>query len=168
MGMLRRLRESGEAFVAQRLAGRGFSFSGRIPSRRGALFEFAFEAATEPDAGGERLRLRMRSTLNLPVSALRSWVEVRSSSAALDEGSRALVPERLGALGITPAAGKPLQSWAGAVPGPRPAFALLTLMQLDKERLPAPLQQALGTRPLHLTVTLASVVEQSGTEVDFA
>jgi len=146
MGMVSRLRERGEAFVAQRLQGKGFSFSGRIPSRRGTLLEFAFEAVTEPDVGGERLRLRLRSTLNLPGRALRSWLEVRSSSAALDDGARALVPERLGALGIAPVAGKPLQSWAGAVPGPRPAFAVLTLMQLDRERL-------------HLAATMASVVE---------
>jgi hypothetical protein len=159
MGMVSRLRERSEAFVARRLQGKGFAFSGRIPSRRGALLEFTFEAVTEPDAGGERLRLRARSTLNLPGRALRSWLEVRSSSAALDDGSRALVPERLGALGITPQAGKPLQTWAGAVPGPRPALAVLTLMQLDKERLPVPLQRALGPKPLHLTATLASVVE---------
>ena len=144
--MVSRLRERGEAFVAQRLQGKGFSFSGRIPSRRGALLEFAFEAATEPDVGGERLRLRARSTLNLPGGALRSWFEVRSSSAALDDGSRALVPERLSALGITPVAGKPVQTWAGAEPGPRPGIAVLTLMQFDRERL-------------HLAATLASVVE---------
>ena len=144
--MVDRLRERGEAFVARRLQGKGFSFSGRIPSRRGALLEFAFEAATEPDAGGERLRLRARSTLTLRGRALRSWLEVSSSKAALDDGSRALVPERLGALGIEPVAGKPIQTWAGPVPGPRPGFAVLTLMQLDRERL-------------HLAATLASVVE---------
>jgi hypothetical protein len=157
--MVSRLRERGEAFVARHLQGKGFSLSGRIPSRRGALLEFTFEAATEPDAGGERLRLRARTTLNLPGRALRSWLEVRSSSAALDEGSRALVPERLGALGITPQAGKPLQTWAGMLGGARPAFAMLALMQFDKERLPPRLQRVLGPKPLHLTATLANVVE---------
>ncbi len=161
MGMLSRLRERGEAFVAQRLQGKGFSLSGRIPSRRGAWLEFTFEAAMEPDVGGERLRLRARSTLNLPGRALRTWFEVRSSSAAFDEGSRALVPERLGALGITPAAGKPLQTWAGMLDGPRPALAMLALIQFDKERLPPRLQRALGPKPLHLTATLANVVEEA-------
>lgn len=159
--MVSRLRERGEAFVARQLRGKGFSLSGRIPARRGTLLEFSFEAVAEPDAGGERLRLRASSTLNLPGRALRSWLDVRSSSAALDDGSRALVPERLGALGIEPQAGKPLQTWAGGIAGPRPAFAMLTLMQLDKERLPAPLQRALGPKPLHLTATLASVVEEA-------
>ena len=146
MGMLSRLRERGENFVAQRLQGKAVSFSGRIPSRRGALLEFAVEAAAEPEAGGERLRLQVRGSLNLPGRALRTWFDLRGSTAALDEGSRALVPERLGALGITPSTGKPLQTWAGAVPGPRPGFAVLTVMQLDRERL-------------HLAATLASVVE---------
>jgi hypothetical protein len=91
---------------------------------------------------------------------LQSWIEVRSSNAALDEGSRALVPERLGALGITPAAGKAFQSWAGGLAGGRAGFATLTLMQLDKEHLPAAMQQALGPKPLHLTATLANVVEE--------
>lgn len=161
MGMVSRLRERSEAFVARQLRGKGFSLSGRVPTSRGTLLEFTFEAVTEPDVGGERLRLRAHSTLNLPGRALRSWLEVRSSSAALDDGSRALVPERLGALGITPAAGKSLQTWAGALAGPRPAFALLTLLQFDKERLPPRLQQALGPKPLHLTATLASVVEEA-------
>jgi hypothetical protein len=158
--MVSRLRERGEAFVTRHLQGKGFSLSGRIPSRRGAWLEFTFEAATEPDAGGERLRLRARTTLNLRGRALRSWLEVRSSSAALDDGSRALVPERLSALGITPQAGKPMQTWAGALAGPRPAFALLTLMQFDKERLPLRVQHVLGPKPLHLTATLANVVEE--------
>jgi hypothetical protein len=147
MGMLSRLRERGEAFVARRLQGRAVSFSGRIPGPR-ALLEFTLEAATEPEAGGERLRLRARSTLKLPGRALRSWFEVRSSRDPLDEGSAALVPERLDRLGIRPDPGKAVQTWAGAVEGPRPGFAVLTLVQLDRDRL-------------HLAATLASVVERA-------
>lgn len=146
--MLSRLRERGEAFVAQRLQGRAVSFSGRIPSPWRALFEFTVEAAAEPEAGGERLRLCARSTLNLRGRALRSWLDVRSSSDPLDEGSGALVPERLDTLGIRPEAGKPVQAWAGALEGPRPGFAVLTLVRLDRERL-------------HLAATLASVVEDA-------
>lgn len=130
------------------LSRRAFSFSGRIPWRKRPLFEFTLEAAAEPEPGGERLRLRARSTLNLPGRALRSWLEVRSSTAALDDGCRELVPERLNALGIEPVGGKPLQTWAGAMPGPRPGFAMLTLAQLERPRL-------------HLTATLANVVEQT-------
>lgn len=90
-----------------------------------------------------------------------SWLELRASSAALDEGSLALVPERLGVLGIEPQAGKPLQSWAGGLAGPRPGFAMLTLLQLDKERMPAPLQRALGAKPFQLTATLVNVIEDA-------
>ena len=145
--MVSRLRARGEAFVAQRLQGRAVSLRGRIPLPRGAsLLEVTLEASAQPEPGGERLRLRAHSKLTLPGRALRSWLEVRSSTAPLDEGSRELVPERLGTLGITPVAGKPLQTWAGPVPGPRPAFAVLTLLQLDQPRL-------------HLAATLANVVE---------
>lgn len=160
--MLSLLRERGEAFVARRLQGDAVAFSARIPGGRGRpLCELKLEAATEPEAGGKRLRLRAHLRLRLAARDMHSWVELRSSTAALDDGSRALVPERLAALGITPAAGKPVQTWAGALGGARPAFAMLTLMQFDKERLPLRLQRALGPRPLHLTATLANVVEDA-------
>lgn len=199
--MLSRLRERGEAFVARQLQGEALAFSAEIPGSSGPLWELKLEAAAEPEADGERLRLRahwrlrLRRPAALPSGArgtrvalparvgrwierrlqsplmqnlaaplldrdLQSWIEVRSSSAALDEGSRALVPERLGALGIEPQAGKPFQSWAGGLAGGRPGFATLMLLQLDKEQLPPAMQQALGPKPFHLTATLANVVEE--------
>lgn len=199
MGILSRLRERGEAFVARRLEGEAVAFSAAIPGSTGPLCEFRFEAQADEQAGGERVRLRAHFRLSLrgatahapgrrtalparigrwierrlasPVAQVlaapvldrevNSWVEVRASSAALDEGSRALVPERLKVLGIEPQAGKPLQSWAGGLGGPRPGFAMLTLLQLDKERMPAPLQQALGPRPFQLTATLVNVIEDA-------
>ena len=160
MGMLSRLRERGEAFVARRLQGQAVSFSGRIPLRRKPLFEFTLEALAEPEADGERVRLRARSTVYLPGQAVRSWFDVRASTAALDEGTGALVPERLERLGIQPQPGKPIQTWAGGLGGPRAGFAALTLMQIDKEQLPPALQQALGPKPLHITATMASVIEE--------
>lgn len=203
MGILSRVRERGEAFVARRLQGEALAFSAEIPGTNGPLWAFRLEAAAEPEGDGERLRLRAHWTLKLRRRAafprlgetgrraalparvgrwierrlespllqeiaaplldrdLTSWIELRSSSAPLDEGSRALVPERLGSLGINPVAGRPVQSWAGGLPGARPGFATLTLMQLDKEQLPAPLQQALGPKPFHLTATLVNVVEEA-------
>jgi hypothetical protein len=134
MGMLSRLR--------------AISLSGSLPSRKRAWFEFTLEAAAEPEAGGDRVRLQARTSLNLPGRALRSFFELRGSTAPLDEGSHALVPERLDALGIEPVAGRKLQTWAGAVPGPRPGFAVLSLVQLDKG-------------PVHVAATVANVVEQT-------
>lgn len=159
MGMLNRLREAGETFVAHHLQARAVSFSARIPGLAGSRVEWRLESAAEQQAGGEGLCLRSHWRITLRGQRLNSWLEVRSTHAALDEGSRALVPERLDALGIRPAAGKPVQSWAGGLGSLRPGFAMLTLMQFDKERMPARLQRALGARPFHLTAMLANVVE---------
>ena len=200
MGILSRLRERGEAFVARRLEGEAVAFAATIPGSTGPLCEFRFEAEADEQAGGERVRLRAHFRLRLrsvaaqapgrgraalparigrwierrlasPVTQalaapvldrdINSWVEVRASSAALDEGSRALVPERLKALGIAPQLGKPLQTWAGGLDGPKPGYAMLTLMQLDKERMPAPLRQALGAKPFQLTATVVNVIEDA-------
>lgn len=201
MGILSRARERGEAFIARRLQGEAVAIEAAIPGSSGPLCELRIEAQSEPEADGERLRVRAHFRLKLrrappprePLAGrpalparvgrwierrlesqvaqilaapvldrdINTWFEIRASSAALDEGSRALVPERLGALGITPAAGKPLQTWAGGLPGPRPGFATLTLMQLDKAQLPASVQQALGPQPFQLTATLASSIEEA-------
>jgi hypothetical protein len=110
-----------------------------------------------------RLESRLLQALATPLldRDLHSWVEVRSSSAALDEGSRALVPERLERLGIQPQPGKAVQTWAGGLGGARAGFATLTLLQVDKEHLPPALQEALGPKPLHITATMASVIEET-------
>lgn len=159
MGMLSRLREAGETFVARQLQAHAVSFSARIPGAAGPLVEWRLEAAADQQAGGEALCLRSHWRITLRGQRLNSWLEVRSTNTALDEGSRALVPERLDALGIRPAAGKPVQSWAGGLGGMRPGFAVLTLLQFDKEHLPPRARRALGSRPFHLTAMLATVVE---------
>jgi len=159
MGMLSRLRRRGEALLARSLQGRAISLAGRIPAL-GTRVEFSLEAAATPESGGERLRLRAHSRVSMPGRDLRSWLDVRGSTTALDDGCGALVPERLASLGIAPDARKPVQTWAGAVEGPHPGFAMLTLLQLDKDRLPASLRRVLGARPFHLTATAASVVER--------
>lgn len=110
-----------------------------------------------------RLESRLAQVLAAPVldRDINTWVEVRASSAALDDGSRALVPERLGALGIEPDAAKPVQTWAGGLNGPRPGYAMLTLVQLDKERMPPAVRDALGEKPFQLTATLVNVIEDA-------
>jgi len=160
MGMLSRLRERGEAFVAKRLQGKAVALAARVPWRSAPLVEWKLEALAEPEPGGERVRLRSHLRVHLPQRKFDSWVEVTGSSAALDEGTGALVPEKLDRLGIRPQPGKPIQTWAGGLGGPRAGFATLTLMQIDKDQLPPALQQALGPKPLHITATMASVIEE--------
>jgi hypothetical protein len=110
-----------------------------------------------------RLASRLVQALAAPLidRDINTWVEVRASSAALDDGSRALVPERLSALGVEPQPGKPFQTWAGGLEGARPGFAVLTLLQLDKDRLPSAVQQALGEKPFQLSATLVNVIEEA-------
>jgi len=90
-----------------------------------------------------------------------SWLEIQASNAALDEGAMAMVPPQLRALGVEPQKDKPLQTWAGAVRGGKPGFAMLTLLQLDKARLPPAVRDALGPEPLQLTAAQAFVVEDA-------
>lgn len=125
------------------------------------------ENRTLPARVGRWIEQRLESPLARALAAplldrdFSGWIELRASSAALDDGSRALLPERLGALGIEPQPGKALQSWAGGANGARPGFAVLTLLQIDKERLPPRLQQAFGPEPFQLTATVASVIEEA-------
>lgn len=199
MGMLSRLRDRGEAFVARRLRGESRSFTAEIPGSSGPLWQMRVEVQSEPLGDGEQLRLRARLKLSLRRKAgagttemaalparvgqwierrlnsplmqtlaaplldrdLSTWIELTASDVALDDGSRALVPERLHALGIQPRPGQPVQTWAGEAGGPRPGFAMLTLLQLDKAQLPAALQQQLGPKPFQLVAAVASVVEEA-------
>ncbi|HUS24590.1 MAG TPA: hypothetical protein VM369_06550 [Candidatus Binatia bacterium] len=198
-GILRRLRQAGEAFVARSLGGEALSLQAEIPGRRGPLWQMRVELQSEPHAGGERVRLRVRTRLDLrrealpppPASAagvpakvgrwmerrlqsrlvralaspvldrtVSTWIEVQASSAPLDEGARALLPDRLRDLGISPDPKKPVQTWTGALPGPKPGLAALTLARLDQDDLPEPLRRALGDEPFHFTAAIASVVEE--------
>lgn len=163
MGILSRVRARGEAFIARRLQDRAVALSLALPGRA-PLCEMRFEAESEPQADGERVRLRAHLHVRFPGALRRdfkSWVEVRASNVALDDGSVALVPERLKVLGIEPQRGKPVQTWAGGLGGRHPGYAMLTLLQLDKERLPAPVRSALGSRPFQLTATVVNVVEDA-------
>jgi hypothetical protein len=165
MGILSRWRERGAAFLArrlQRLQGEARSVSLAIPGRHGPLCEVRLEAASEPQADGERVRVRSHLHLRLPRGRdLNTWFEVRASNASLDEGAAALVPEKLNALGVAPVPDKPLQTWAGALQGRRPGFAVLSLLRLDKSSLPSVLKRLLGARPFQLSATLANTVEDA-------
>lgn len=154
------------ASIAQRLSGRAFALTAAIPWRRRSLGELKLEAVSEPQADGDRVRLRAHLHLRLPgehgaTRDLNSWVEVRASNASLDEGATALLPaDKLDAIGVHPQANKPVQTWAGALRG-RPGYAVLTLLRLEKAGLPAALRRLLGARPFALSATAASVVEET-------
>ena len=97
-----------------------------------------------------------------------SWLELRASTADLADGVGALLPEtdKLKALGIEPklstsTENAPLaQSWAGSAGGPRPGFAQVSLLQMDKRHLPPALAALLGTKPFQLAAAVVNVVEE--------
>jgi hypothetical protein len=97
-----------------------------------------------------------------------SWLELRASTADLAGGASALLPEtdRLKALGIEPKLSDstrdaPLaQTWAGSAQGPRPGFAQVSLLQLDKRHLPPGLAALLGRKPFQLAAAVVNVVEE--------
>ncbi|HWY24539.1 MAG TPA: hypothetical protein VNX47_06450 [Nevskia sp.] len=97
-----------------------------------------------------------------------SWIELRASTADLAGGAGALLPEtdRLKALGIEPRLSDPkqdaplAQSWAGSSTGPRPGFAQVSLLQIDKRHLPPALAAMLGARPFQLAAAVINVVEE--------
>ncbi len=68
MGILSRLqsiRRAGESLIAERLNGEALSLSAEIPGRAGPLWQMRLEMKSEPEAGGERLRLRAHFRLSL-------------------------------------------------------------------------------------------------------
>jgi hypothetical protein len=96
---------------------------------------------------------------------LNTWLEVQISTAALDGGSRALLPapEQLARLGIVPRSDDSapmLESWAGSTGGTRSGAAHVSLLRLAKEQLPAPLAALLGARPFQFAAAVVNVVEE--------
>ena len=97
-----------------------------------------------------------------------SWIELRASTADLADGAGALLPQtdRLKALGIEPKLSDakndaPMtQSWAGSAMGPKPGFAQVSLLQIDKRHLPPGLAAMLGARPFQMAAALINVVEE--------
>jgi hypothetical protein len=126
---------------------------------------------------GQWLRRRLDNPLLRAVAEpllrhdFNSWIELRASTADLAGGAGALLPEtdRLKALGIEPKLSDPkqdaplAQSWAGASNGPRPGFAQVSLLQLDKRHLPPALAGLLGARPFQLAAAVVNVVEEDPT-----
>lgn len=91
-----------------------------------------------------------------------TWIEVQASTASLNAGSRALLPqaERLASLGIHPKAAGELpaaETWAGEAPD---GFAQVSVVQLDRRHLPAAALRLLGERPFGLAATVVNTVQQ--------
>ena len=204
MGILSRLkslRQAGESLIAERLQGEALSLSAEIPGRSGPLWQMRLEMKSEPEAGGERLRLRahfrlsLRKALPAPASAdttaglparvgqwierrldsplmqtlaaplldrdLSTWIEVQTSTAALDAGAKALLPAQLALLGVEPKGDQPVQAWAGELRGAKPGYAQMTLLQLDRRHLPHDLLDAMGGESFQLSAAVVNVIEEA-------
>lgn len=92
-----------------------------------------------------------------------TWIDVQASTASLDAGAHALVPQsdKLTALGIRPARSKDggpvAESWAGEAPG---GFAQVSIVQMDKRHLPPRLAALLRDKPFQMAGTVINTVQE--------
>ena len=92
-----------------------------------------------------------------------TWIDLQASTASLDDGAHALVPQsdKLSALGIRPARSKDggpvAESWAGEAPG---GFAQVSIVQLDKRHLPPRLAKLLRDKPFQMAGTVINTVQE--------
>lgn len=106
-------------------------------------------------------RLARRLAEPLLRTDVNTWLEVQASTASLDAGAHALVPqnEKLAALGIRPTRreGAHMENWSGAAGN---GFAQVSLLQLDKASLPPALAKRLGDQPFNLAAMMVNTVEE--------
>jgi hypothetical protein len=94
-----------------------------------------------------------------------TWIDLQASTASLDAGAHALVPQsdKLTAMGIRPARSKDggpvAESWSGQSPNGT-GFAQVSIVQLDKKHLPARLAKMLGDRPFQMAGAVINTVEE--------
>lgn len=91
-----------------------------------------------------------------------TWIELQASTASLDQGAKDLLParEQLERLGIQPLMHQdaPIaQSWAGESPR---GFAQVSLLQIDKRKLPQRLVRTIGDKPFSLAAAIVNVAEE--------
>ena len=90
-----------------------------------------------------------------------TWIEMQTSSASLDAGAHALLPQsdKLTALGIAPrkADGPVAESWSGQSPN---GFAQVSILQMDKRHLPPQVASLLKGKPFHMAATIVNTVEE--------
>jgi len=96
---------------------------------------------------------------------INTWFEVQASTAPLDAGANALLPEaeQLAKVGIAlrqpdPRGGPLIESWATPGNDDR-SFALVSVVRMAKEHLPPGVAALLGDQPFHLAAAMVNVVE---------
>jgi len=94
-----------------------------------------------------------------------TWIDLQASTASLDAGAHALVPQsdKLTAMGIRPARSKDggpvAESWSGQSPNGN-GFAQVSIIQMDKKHLPASLAKRLGGKPFQMAGAIINTVEE--------
>lgn len=92
---------------------------------------------------------------------INSWIEVTASTASLDGGAHALIPqsEKLAAMGIRPARHDRahVESWSGNTAS---GVAQVSTVQLDKKDLPERLRKRLGDQPFSVAAMIVNTVEE--------
>lgn len=91
-----------------------------------------------------------------------TWIEMQTSTASLDDGAHALLPQsdKLTALGIAPSRrtdGPVAESWSGQSNN---GFAQVSILQMDKRHLPPQVASLLEGKPFHMTATIVNTVEE--------
>ena len=94
-----------------------------------------------------------------------TWIDLQASTASLDAGAHALVPQsdKLTAMGIRPARSKDggpvAESWSGQAPNGA-GFAQVSIIQMDKKNLPAQLVKMLGNKPFQMAGAIINTIEE--------
>lgn len=129
-------------------------------------------ALAAPDAGNPLVRRGSRGARKLlrrglesrPVQALapllerriNSWIDIQASTAPYDRGARALLPETLASLGISPDLpvndGMPrIEIWQGPLDAGRGGVAQIALLEME--------EPGAGSEPLQISALIATTVE---------
>lgn len=94
-----------------------------------------------------------------------TWIDLQASTASLDDGAHALVPQsdKLTAMGIRPARSKDggpvAESWSGQSPNGN-GFAQVSIIQMDKKHLPDRLAKMLKGKPFQMAGAIINTVEE--------
>jgi len=157
-----------ERLARQRVPSLAAPLAAPLAATAGALLPRAQQAAQGVSAWVERRARALAPRLSAWAEPLlqhdvQTWMEVHLSTAPLERGAQALLPNVAGLarLGITPQTGPdspPLQSWQGRMGD---ESAQVSLLRLDDGQLPASLRQSLGVRSLQLAAAVVNVARRN-------